>query len=483
MRIADEEDHGIEFKQSWNSTEMLKWVCGLANADGGRMFIGVRDDGEVIGLQNSKQLMEDIPNAIVSAFGMYDVRVFLRRNEDKKYIEIVVPKSRVVLEYKGVPYIKIGTTLQIMKGEMFRQSAVSRGSLSWDAYPVDGITVEDLDEVSFETFRAEAVKTNILSGINLSGRQSILNELQLLVDGKLTRAAILLFHPRPYAVFPGAYCQIGRFADEAEILYQDEIKGSLITLGMKIIEAFNTKYRYKLISYGSTTRRETQPYPDIVIREAVFNAIMHNDWSSGQPITIKVFDMKLEINNRAVLPPDWTIEHHDSLHINPLISNCFRYAGFVEKFGTGIPKMIKACMNDGNPLPEFSVFPKSISLSLKPSEEYVRKANNISALSTYSDTGSEVKENAGRCVGKDVGKDVGKALSNVSQKEDTVSRRAEILTLLGNDPYLTAEKIALILSTSSRTIERDLNLMRKNEMIRREGSRTKGRWIILDDSH
>ncbi|MGN0906973.1 MAG: DeoR family transcriptional regulator [Bullifex sp.] len=169
------------------------------------------------------------------------------------------------------------------------------------------------------------------------------------------------------------------------------------------------------------------------------------------------------------------MEHHDLLQINPLVSNCFRYAGFVEKFGTGIPRMIKACMNDGNPLPEFSVFPRSISLSLKPSEEYVRKANNISALSTYSDTGSEVKESTDRCVGKDVGK----ALSNVLQKEDTVSRRAEILTLLGNDPSLTAEKIALILNTSSMTIERDLNLMRKKELIRREGSRTNGRWIVV----
>ena len=52
------------------------------------MYIGVRDDGEVIGLSNSKKLMEDIPNAIVSTFGMYDVKVNLKRIEDKKYIEI-----------------------------------------------------------------------------------------------------------------------------------------------------------------------------------------------------------------------------------------------------------------------------------------------------------------------------------------------------------------------------------------------------------
>ena len=69
MKIYYKEDQNIEFMESWNSTELLKWICGFANAKGCKMYIGVRDDGEVIGLSNSKKLMEDIPNAIVSAFG------------------------------------------------------------------------------------------------------------------------------------------------------------------------------------------------------------------------------------------------------------------------------------------------------------------------------------------------------------------------------------------------------------------------------
>ena len=59
------------------------------------------------------------------------------------------------------------------------------------------------------------------------------------------------------------------------------------------------------------------------------------------------------------------------MHINPLISTAFKYAGFVEKFGTGIPKMLNACKADGNPEPEYRVYEKSISLVLKPSEKYI----------------------------------------------------------------------------------------------------------------
>ena len=52
-----EEDKNIEFMESWNNTELLKWICGFANAKGGKVYIGIRDDGEVIGLSNSKKLM------------------------------------------------------------------------------------------------------------------------------------------------------------------------------------------------------------------------------------------------------------------------------------------------------------------------------------------------------------------------------------------------------------------------------------------
>ena len=160
MIIQDEEDQNIEFKESWNSTEMLKWICGFANADGGRMYIGVRDNGEVIGVSNSKKLMEDIPNAIVNAFGMYDVKVNLRRDGDKKYIEIVIPKSCIVLDYKGVPYIKIGATLQIMKGHVLRESMLERESVSWDGYPVDDVSIDDLDDTSIKIFREKAIQNH-----------------------------------------------------------------------------------------------------------------------------------------------------------------------------------------------------------------------------------------------------------------------------------------------------------------------------------
>ena len=478
MRIYDEEDQNIEFKESWNSTELLKWVCGFANAKGGKMYIGVRDDGEVLGLTNSKKLMEDIPNAIVSAFGMYDAEVNLLRDGEKRYIEIVIPKSKVILDYKGVPYIKIGTTLQTMKGDSLRQSVLSRGNLSWDAYTVDGISIDDLDEESFRIFREEATKANILSGVNLDDRYYILKELELIEDGKLTRAAVLLFHARPYKIFPGSYVQIGRFASEADILYQDEIKGSLMVLCKAIIRSLNTNYKYNLISYDKTTRHETQPYPDVAVREGVYNSLMHNDWSACQPITIKVFDLKMEVSNRAVLPSGWTMQNHDSMHINPLISNAFKYAGFVEKFGTGIPKMLNACKTDGNPEPEYKVYEKSISLVLKPSEKYM-----LLVWQLYGRNVNDTKQSTNVV---DVVDNVVDVVDGANENHvlNVQDRRKRLLELVSANASISIAELALIMSVTKRTVDRDISWLKEHGYIRREGNSKSGCWMVcksIDD--
>ena len=63
------ENQNIEYKETWR-TEYLKWVCGFANASGGVIYIGVDDHGQIVGLNNAKKLMEDIPNQIQSALGL-----------------------------------------------------------------------------------------------------------------------------------------------------------------------------------------------------------------------------------------------------------------------------------------------------------------------------------------------------------------------------------------------------------------------------
>lgn len=83
------EQQNIEWKESWRD-EYLKWICGFANAQGGKLYIGCDDSGKVVGVSDSKKLMEDIPNKIRDAMGIV-VDVNRLTEGDREYIEIDVP--------------------------------------------------------------------------------------------------------------------------------------------------------------------------------------------------------------------------------------------------------------------------------------------------------------------------------------------------------------------------------------------------------
>ena len=92
-----------EFKQSWRD-EYLEHICGMANADGGSLFIGLDDNGSPVGIEEKdlRKLLEDIPNKIVDGLHLYNVKVRpLSSEEGKFYIEIVVPKCNETVSLKG----------------------------------------------------------------------------------------------------------------------------------------------------------------------------------------------------------------------------------------------------------------------------------------------------------------------------------------------------------------------------------------------
>ena len=117
------ESQNIEWKESWRD-EYLKWICGFANAQGGKIYIGSHDDGTVIGVQDSKKLLEDIPNKVRDVLGII-VDVNLLTEDGKDYIEICVNSNSYPVNYKGEYHYRSVSTKAAVKGTGIKSVSVT----------------------------------------------------------------------------------------------------------------------------------------------------------------------------------------------------------------------------------------------------------------------------------------------------------------------------------------------------------------------
>ena len=314
--------------------------------------------------------------------------------------------------------------------------------------PVQGVTVKDLRNDSFDIFREQAVLSKRMDRKDVEAtNEQLLDSLNLLENGQLKRAAILLFHHNPEKWIPGAYVKIGYFESDSELRYQDEIHGSLISQADRVVDLIFTKYLKADISYRGVTRVETYPFPKDAIREAVFNAIAHKFYGALIPIQISVYADRLYIANDCIFPEDWTLDDlmgkHRSRPYNPLIANTFFRAGFIEAWGRGIEKIKDSCKEVGNPMPEYTIKREDIMVM-------------FSSLVSNTD----------------------QAANQANQVQDN-SVVARILKVIQEEPTLSQKKIAGIIGEKYSTVKYYMESMKKSGIIKREGSSQKGRWFIL----
>ena len=436
--MNDKEKQNIEWKETWKE-DYLKWICGFANAQGGKIYIGKNDDGTVTGIANAKQLLEDIPNKVRDVLGII-VDVNLYSEENKDYLEIITLPSSYPVNYKGEYHYRSGSTKQLLKGTALTQFLFEKTGITWDSIPLDNLSADDFWRDSFDIFRKQAILSKRMDekDLNMTNEQ-LLDSLGLIKDGKILRAGMMLFHQNPEKWINGAYIKIGFFESDSEISYMDEIHGSLISQADKVIDLIFTKYLKANITYEGVTRVETFPFPKAAIREAVYNAIVHKNYATQIPIQISVYNDKLYISNDCILPSGWTVEtlmgKHRSKPFNPNIANGFFRAGFIETWGRGIEKICEACKNYGTVLPEYTVYPEDIMVKFE-------------ALNTDTNT-------------------------------DTNFKIENLLEYLKENPKATQKELAEYFDITKRTIERNMNILKKEKFIERIGNNRSGYWQIL----
>ena len=439
------ESQNIEWKESWRD-EYLKWICGFANAQGGCIYIGIDDAGRVIGVQNGKRLLEDIPNKIQTNLGVLADVNLLSKN-DLEYIEIIVSPSSYPVSYKGEYHFRSGSTKQVLRGTALTEFIASKTGIRWEDSIIEGVAVEDLDKESFDIFRREAVRSKRMTkdDLNMSNAE-LLDSLDLLKDGKLTRAAVLLFHRTPQKWMFGTYTRIGKFGKGSDLQYQDEVIGSLFMQAERVIELIYLKYLKAPITYDNLTRVETYPFPKDAVREALYNALVHSRWSAGIPIQIRIEDDAMYISNECVFPSDWTMEsllqRHQSRPYNPKIARAFFRAGYIESWGRGIQKIFEVCNEYGALQPEYVVHSEDIMLKL-------------AAVSIFD-----------------------KHVLKLDSKAENTALKMKIVEYLQNQPTATQKELQEVLNETRTHIQKIVKELVGEGKIERKGGKRFGYWEV-----
>ena len=447
------ESQNIEYKESWRD-EYLKWVCGFANAQGGKIYIGCNDDGNVVGINNSKKLLEDIPNKVRDAMGII-VGVNLLTEDGKEYVEIDVPSYPVGISCKGVYYYRSGSTKQVLTGPALEAFLLRKHGATWDNSPMPAFAMDDVDDSVIAAFKKLAAKKGRIDSSLLDEPKEVLLDRLHLVNGDyLTNAAMLLFSKDPERYQLGAFLKIGYFENDADLLYQDEIHGSLLEQVDKAIELIYLKYMRAKISYEGIQRVERYFVPEAALREALLNAVCHKQYQSGIPIQISVYEDRLYVANVGSLPEDWTLEKlmnkHTSKPYNPNIAYVFYLAGFIESWGRGVEKICNALRAENLPMPEYTVNPGDIMIKFTgPEDRIIRVTDKVTNQVT------------------------GEVTDNVTDRE------RQLLHLLIEDPGYTMPQLAVKMTVSRKTVAGYLKNLKERGVIERVGTTRSGHWEIL----
>ena len=300
--------------------------------------------------------------------------------------------------------------------------------------------------------------------------EELLDKLGLLTDGKLKRAAVLLFYARPEELITGSFVKIAKFSSGSEIAYHDDLHGSLLQIADQVVKLIYLKYLKASVFYSNEIRVEDYPFERAAVREAVFNALIHNNYAESVPIQIRIEDDAMYISNTGVLPHGWTtgtlLERHRSRPFNPDIANTFFRAGYVETWGRGIQKICDACREAGKPQPEYTLqgwdlTVKFSAVARAPTAVGTAFSDSLIYESRHGDTSPVLSADH---------------LTAAAASEDPVV--AKILPVLVSDPAVTLQTVAERTAIPLRTVERKIRFLREEGLVVRTSGRRFGRWLV-----
>jgi hypothetical protein len=319
----------------------------------------------------------------------------------------------------------------------------------FDAAFCHGAALKDLNDQEMKTFIRDArASRGFPLKASASGKE-LLAHLNLLDDGRLTHAAVLLFGKAPQRFLPSSEIKCAHFhgTEVAKPIPSYQVyRGTVFFLVDQAVDFVMSKVA---LSVGTRAESAKAPVsyeiPREVVAEGIVNAVAHRDYASNGSVQVMLFADRLEIWNPGSLPSTLTIEQlrqpHGSVPHNPLLAEPLYLTKYIERMGTGTRDMIRRCKAAGLHEPQFRVTDGfTLTIPRQPAATARTEA----------------------WLGETLGE----------------TRAAIVKAMLGN-PKISIKKLAESIGISTTAVEKNIQYLKANGYVKRVGPAKGGHWEVL----
>ena len=471
-KLFSGESINIEYKVEMpkKSEKYMKTVVAFANGRGGRIVFGVDDKTlNIVGMNPDTifQTMDSITNAISdSCEPKIYPDVTLQSIDDKTIIVVEIhpgPMRPYYIKNKGLvdgTYVRVAGTSRHAEGYMLKELILEGQNRYFDNEPCEYLEINEDDikdlcdkmkKIAIENTWNDEEKAAIRDVTkNILITWGILKE----DNGKIIPTNAYALLTGKMQIQPTIQCAVFKGKTRAYFVDRREFSGPIqdqVQLAFQyVLEKINMGMQIKGIY-----RQDVYELPINSVRELIANAVAHRNYLEPGNIQVAIFDDRLEVTSPGMLLNTVSIkkmiEGYSRLR-NPAIANAFAYMKIIEKWGTGIPRILRECKEYGLKKPELIDFDGDFRVNMYRREEKSKTTQTTTQTTTQITTQTTIK----------------------LTKNDH-----EILQVIQNNPALSQKEIAMELEWTVDRVKYYLNKMKKQEAIRRIGSSHKGYWELL----
>ena len=476
--ILKGESEKIEFKENAKTNTYIKTVVAFANGNGGKIVFGVKDNKEIVGVENEFEVMDGIINAISdSCYPMIVPDISLHTLENKTVVLVEIEggkKKPYYLKSKGMQkgtYIRSGATTRIIEEDYVLKELVLEGENKYfDQQVCHGESVSDEEIEKFCEWLEKLARKNSENDTEIRKitRNTLLSWKVLEEkNGRIfpTNAYILLSGKKNWEVSRKIQC--GVFKGETRSIFVDkkEFEGSII---MQLEKAY--QYVLEKINLSSDIvgiyRVDKYEIPPKSIREVIANAVIHRSYLEPNDIQVALYDNRLEITSPGMLLSGVNVkrmkEGYSKLR-NRAIASVFAYVNIIEKWGSGIPRIMNEIREYGLQEPEFIIFENDFRVN-------IYRKNYNTTQSTQGSTQNRINTT------QDISKKEKLDVKNLTETDKT------IINTIINNPEMSQKQIADNLNWTVNKVKYYMKKFKQKNILKYEGTSQNGKWEIQEEN-